>query len=186
MSEPIRFFRIPDPWGILSNFTRHPFQLDGSVWPSTEHYFQAQKFVRTDPEHAEAIRAAPKPATAATMGRDRGHPLDPAWEDAKYHVMVAALIAKFTQHEDCRAVLLATGDRDLVEDTGKSEDDDHIWGDGSTGTGRNLLGKALGEVRAAIRDHKVEYPLDDDGATGGLRPRTEMCIVTCHERHPVP
>jgi len=185
MTEPIRFYKIPDPWGLFANFTRHFLEIDGKTWMSTEHYFQAQKFVRTDPEYAEAVRNAEKPGISATMGRDRGHPLDPAWEDIKYHVMVVALLAKFTQHDDCQAVLLASGDCHLIEDTGQGRDDDHIWGDGSTGTGQNLLGKALMEVRAAVRGHKVAYGLPD-GFDGGLLPRARDHIVSGHERHPVP
>ncbi|KKN66619.1 hypothetical protein LCGC14_0469540 [marine sediment metagenome] len=70
--------------------------------------------------------------------------------------MLLALIAKFTQHEDCKAVLLATGDKYLVEDTGKGRNDDHIWGDGSTDKGKNLLGKAIMELRKAIREKDVD------------------------------
>jgi ribA/ribD-fused uncharacterized protein len=152
----IRFFKVPDPWGYFSNFSRHPFLLDGKTWPSTEHYFQAQKFVITDPEWAHAIWSAPTPAISATMGRDRAHPMRADWDQVKYYVMLLALWAKFTQHRDCDALLMATGWRDIIEDTGKGPDDDHIWGDGSTGTGQNLLGKALMELRQSIYDHGIE------------------------------
>jgi len=151
MTEQIRFYKVPDPWGLFANFSRHPIEVDGRTWPTTEHYFQAQKFVDTDPEWAEAIRNAENAGTSANMGRDRSHPLRAHWDESKYSIMLLALLAKFTQHEDCKAVLLATGDKYLIEDTGQGRDDDHIWGDGTTGTGQNLLGKALIEVRTAIR-----------------------------------
>lgn len=154
----IRFYAVPDPWGILSNFSRHPIWIDGLLWPSTEHYYQAQKFVKTDPSWAGAIQQAEKPGKAANMGRDRKHPIDPEWESKKYFVMRDALLAKFTQHFDCKAVLLETGDMALIEDTGLGRDDDHIWGDGTTKTGLNLLGCALMEIRRICQHDPLRLP----------------------------
>lgn len=54
MAEVIRFYRQGDEFGEFSNFAAFPIKLDGKTWPTTEHYFQAQKFAGT--EHAEAIR----------------------------------------------------------------------------------------------------------------------------------
>jgi len=151
----IRFYKVPDPWGYFSNFSRHPIEIDGKVWPTSEHYFQAQKFVRTDPEWAEKVRLAETARDAADMGRSRKHPLDPKWEQIKFPVMMLGLFAKFTQHEDCKAMLVVTGDAALIEDTRQGRDDDHVWGDGSTGTGQNLLGQALVHVRAALASGNV-------------------------------
>ena len=156
----IRFYKVPDPWGFFSNFSRHPIELDDKTWPSSEHYFQAQKFVRTDPEWAETIRLAETCRKAADMGQSREHPLDPVWEQIKYAKMLLALFAKFTQHEDCKAMLLATGDATLVEDTRQGKDDDHVWGDGSTGTGQNLLGEALMQIRAQHRADNIEGAIE--------------------------
>ena len=38
------FYRERDEWGEFSNFLIAPIQIDGKLWPSTEHYFQAMKF----------------------------------------------------------------------------------------------------------------------------------------------
>jgi hypothetical protein len=54
-----------------------------------------------------------------------------------------ALLAKFTQHVDLRAKLIATGSQRLVE----RSDADAYWGDGKHGHGRNRLGHLLMEVR---------------------------------------
>ena len=48
----IEFYSTKDAYGAFSNFSAHPFDLDGKRWPTSEHYFQAQKFVTTSPEHA--------------------------------------------------------------------------------------------------------------------------------------
>lgn len=132
-------------YGFLANFYPAPFTLDGRVWPTSEHYFQAQKFAGTPYE--EAIRQTPSPMIAARMGRSRQRPLRPDWEAVKEDVMLAALRAKFAQHADLRAALLATGSAHLVERAPR----DAYWGDGPNGQGHNRLGALLEQVRAELR-----------------------------------
>jgi ribA/ribD-fused uncharacterized protein len=148
MSKPqtiIKFYGTSDEHGCFSNFAHYPISLDGKTWPTNEHYFQAQKFPGTD--HAEEIRKASSPAKAKKMGRSRKYRLRPDWEKVKDGIMRACVLAKFTQHEDIRAVLLGTGDAVLVEHT---RNDDY-WGDGGDGHGKNKLGKILMSVREALR-----------------------------------
>jgi len=133
------------PYGCFSNFSRHGFTLDGLWWPTSEHYFQAQKFAGTP--RAEQIRQAPTPAAAAALGRDRRLPLRPDWDAVKDDVMRRAVLCKFASHDDLRAVLLATGDALLVENAPR----DAYWGCGADGQGLNKLGLILMEVRAALR-----------------------------------
>ena len=40
----IEFYSTRGPYGAFSNFSPHGFELDGHWWPTSEHYFQAQKF----------------------------------------------------------------------------------------------------------------------------------------------
>jgi predicted NAD-dependent protein-ADP-ribosyltransferase YbiA (DUF1768 family) len=40
----IHFYSTKGEFGAFSNFAHHPFVLDGTEWPTSEHYFQAQKF----------------------------------------------------------------------------------------------------------------------------------------------
>ncbi len=115
MPEAIHFYRVSDSCGYFSNFSPHSIQLDGKVWPTSEHYFQAQKF--RDADIQEQIRRAASPMIAARIGRDRSKPLRPDWEAVKDDVMRQAVRAKFTQHENLRRKLLATGDATLVERT---------------------------------------------------------------------
>jgi len=81
------------------------------------------------------------------MGRDRKRPLRRDWEKVKDNIMREAVLAKFTQHEDLRAILLGTGDARLVEHTVN----DSYWGDGGDGSGRNRLGEILMSVREELR-----------------------------------
>jgi ribA/ribD-fused uncharacterized protein len=144
MSETIRFYRVSDKFGWMSNFAGYPIELDGRTWPTSEHYFQAQKFLER--EHQEAIRQTASAMIAARMGRDRKRPLRKDWESVKVDLMRRAVLAKFTQHADLQQLLLATGEAKIVEHTRR----DSYWGDGGDGSGRNMLGRILMEVRDAI------------------------------------
>jgi hypothetical protein len=146
MPDAIRFYRVSDEYGCFSNFSPHPIRLGGKVWPTSEHYFQGQKF--EDEQHREAIRKANSPMIAARMGRDRKKKLRRDWESAKVGVMTDAVRAKFEQHDEIRAVLLGTGEAKLIEHT----DNDSYWGDGGDGKGRNMLGQVLMRVRAELRE----------------------------------
>jgi ribA/ribD-fused uncharacterized protein len=66
----------------------------------------------------------------------------------KDEVMRRAVLQKFETHADIRALLLSTGDEQLVEKTA----DDYYWGVGTNGNGRNRLGQILMEVREVLRN----------------------------------
>lgn len=141
----ILFYATDKPYGEFSNFSRHPIELSGLLWPTSEHYFQAQKFAGTP--SAEEVRAQPTPMLAAQMGRRRDLPFRPDWEAVKDAVMMDALRAKFTQHPELHALLLSTGDAELIEHTAN----DSYWADGGDGRGRNRLGELLMELRRELR-----------------------------------
>lgn len=149
--DVIKFYNVGETYGCFSNFARYPIQLKGKIWPTSEHYFQAQKFAGT--EHEAAIRLAESPKIAARMGRSRQQPLRPDWERVKDDVMREAVLAKFTQHPDIRATLLSTGEAHLIEHT----TNDDYWADGGDGSGQNRLGQILMEVREHLRERS------DDG-----------------------
>ena len=142
--EAIKFYKTGDPYGAFSNFAAYPITINGKVWPTTEHYFQAQKFPGTD--HEEAIRICNSPMIAARMGRDRSKPLRAAWETVKLDIMREAWMAKFTEHLDLQQMLLETGSAEIIEHT----TNDSYWGDGGDGSGKNMLGKLLMETRAKL------------------------------------
>ena len=106
----IKFYRTTDPYGEFSNFAAFPIRLKGVEWPTTEHYFQAQKFAGTP--HEAAVRLADSPMTAAKMGRERSRPLRADWESVKDDIMREAVLAKFQQHPTLLSLLLSTGDAD--------------------------------------------------------------------------
>ncbi len=141
----ILFYATDKPYGEFSNFSRHPIEIGGLTWPTSEHYFQAQKFAGTP--SAEEVRTQPTPMLAAQMGRRRDLPFRPDWDAVKDEVMMDALRAKFTQHPELHALLLSTGDAELIEHTAN----DSYWADGGNGSGRNRLGELLMELRQELR-----------------------------------
>ena len=150
MSDVINFYSTSGEYGCFSNFSRHAITLNGKRWPTSEHYFKAQKFAGT--EHEEEVRMAKKPMEAASMGRDRKRPLRRDWESVKDGIMLDAVRAKFTQHDDLKAILLGTGDAKLVEHT----TNDSYWGDGGDGSGKNRLGHILMQVRQELREEQAK------------------------------
>lgn len=136
------------PYGCFSNFSAHGFVVEDRYWPTSEHYFQAQKFVGTP--YAEKIQTAKSPAIAARLGRSRKEPIRADWEAVKDDIMRQAVLCKFQTHADIRAILLATGEAEIVENAPR----DYYWGCGKTGEGKNMLGKILMEIREILRQRE--------------------------------
>ena len=143
-TEDILFYHSDQPYGELSNFSVHAVFLQGKVWPTTEHYYQAQKFMGTDRE--EGIRRSPTPTKAKRLAGLWKSERRGDWSSVKDSVMHEALRAKFTQHPDLRELLISTGDRLLVEHT----EQDAYWGDAGDGSGRNVLGELLMRIRTEL------------------------------------
>lgn len=146
--NPVKFYGANKENGHFSNFYVAPIEIDGQMWLTTEHYYQAQKATNFD--DAERIRLCQTPHEAAKIGR-RYIQIRPDWDTVKYGVMLTALTAKFTQHPDLRNKLLATGDSYLVEHTVGSVRPDPVWGDGEAGEGKNWLGRLLMLLRDQLK-----------------------------------
>jgi len=145
-SAIINFYSVNAPYGQFSNFALYPIKIKGKIWPSSEHYFQAQKFAGR--AHEEAIRKASSPMKAAEMGRTRKVKMRKNWHGMRNGVMYEALQAKFSQHAELKELLLSTEDAILIEHT----ENDHYWGDGGDGLGENRLGKLLMKLRLELAE----------------------------------
>jgi hypothetical protein len=152
MSNPktIYFYEEYGEHGYFSNYAACPIFLKSRLWPTTEHYYQAQKYADTELE--ELVRQQPAPHNAKELTRNPRYPARADWNTVRDRVMRTALYAKFSQHEHLRQALLATGNTVLVEHTDK----DAYWGDGGDGSGTNMLGKLLMHVREQLR-HEAEW-----------------------------
>jgi len=140
--EDIFFWTRHDEHGYCSNFWRAPIEVDGKVYPTTEHYFQASKTLI--PEDHEMIRNLSEPREAKFAGYHVT--LRPGWEEMKEGIMLEGLRAKFTQYPNLREKLLSTGDAKLHEDSPW----DKYWGY-AKGKGQDRLGKLLMQVREELK-----------------------------------
>lgn len=141
--KTIKFYRLKDPYGEFSNFSPHGIYVDNKFYPTSEHYYQSQKFI--DVQTRETIRHAATPRIAADLGRTLPN-LRFDWDDIKEDVMLKALQCKFTQHNNLKELLLSTKDSYIVEDSKT----DSYWGVGADGNGKNMLGKLLMNLRASL------------------------------------
>jgi len=141
----IRFFSKSETHREFSNFAPFAIDLDGKRWPTTEHYYQAQKF--TDPELQSRIRQAEKPVIAKNLADKHRDRMRADWDAIKDAVMYRAVRRKFELHAELRDLLLATGDEEIAE----SAPNDYYWGVGREGSGENKLGKIIERIRAELR-----------------------------------
>ena len=154
------FARDRAAFGFLSHFHPSPVDLDGEVWKTVEHYYQAQKSVH--PEYRAVIREAMSPGMAKRLA---AHPAAPRrvsqqswfrkngllprsdWHEVKLDIMRRADLAKFTQHPGLAELLLTTGSAELIEDSPFEP----FWGSGQDGEGQNWAGRVLMEIRQRLR-----------------------------------
>lgn len=127
-------------YAFLSNFWEVPVTYKGLTYGSNEAAFQAQKCM-TEEEKLPFTQMRP----SRSKKERRQVKLRPDWEDVKVGIMEEIVRAKFTQNEDMKWRLLATGDAELVEGNTWH---DTCWGvDLKTGEGQNHLGKILMKIR---------------------------------------
>lgn len=144
-STPVKFYSRKNPYGEFSNFALFPIKVDGKMWGTTEHYYQAHKYDQTKLQ--EYVRQAQSPEEAAKRGRNKKLPKRSNWKQVKDEVMYKALVAKYTQHKNLKELLLSTGNAPIIEHTKR----DKYWGDAGDGSGLNKLGKMLMDIRTKIR-----------------------------------
>lgn len=131
-------------YAFLSNFFPAEVELDGKIYPSVEHAYQAAKTF--DPEIREKVRTLNTPNKAKQAGKSMK--LRPDWENVKLGIMENLVRQKFTKHITMKANLLATGDDELVEGNWWG---DRFWGV-CKGSGLNHLGRILMRVREELRN----------------------------------
>jgi ribA/ribD-fused uncharacterized protein len=135
---------------VLSNFSAFALIWKDLRFDTSEAAYHWEKFPDT-PYIRHEIITAPS-AHEAFKVAERNKALRRAdWDLVKMLVMRDILREKARQHEYVRRKLLATGDRELVEDSWR----DSVWGWGPNRDGLNLLGKLWMEVREELRREKV-------------------------------
>ena len=136
---------------IFSNFFMEPLEINGTIWKSGEHCYQAMKFAEgsphADPAVFEAIRNAPTPGVAKQLADTPIQTASPLTPEYRLSVMENLLRVKFGPGTWMLRRLLQTGDLVLVHESKK----DLFWGRNRSGEGQNLLGKLLMRIREDSR-----------------------------------
>lgn len=144
MENVIGFWQEKEKYGCFSNF--HPCRF---IWQGIEFNCSEQAFMYAkatyfnDIETANQILLETDPKKIKKLGRKVKNFDDAKWSEVRYNFMLTINRVKYTQNEDLRNILLSTGNRTIVEDSPF----DYIWGIGKDGSGQNLLGKVLMELR---------------------------------------
>ena len=151
-------------YSFLSNFyvPDIPIFYAGHPWRTSEHAFQAAKFVYAGAEaHVAIVQDQEHPRNAKRQGR--AFPARPDWDAQRISVMAGVLEAKFDfdHHLELTMKLLRTGDAKLIEGNTWN---DTFWGV-CNGHGKNHLGKALMEVRALLQA-EVSQDVDSQPRSG--------------------
>lgn len=141
--------------GCFSQWWPSPITVDGETYATAEHWMMAGKArLFGDDAGLAAVRSARSPGAAKAAGAAvRGFD-EAAWEQARYPLVLAGTLAKFTQHAELADVLRRTGDQVIAE----ASPVDRIWGIGraaddpdatrpSHWLGLNLLGFVLMDAR---------------------------------------
>ncbi len=163
-------WQFKDEYRWLSNFWPCRIEMDGEIYPSVEHAYQAAKSLR--PYERQKVREAETPGLAKRLGKTLT--IRPDWEEVKIKVMLSLVRQKFTRDPELQRKLLETGDTLLFEGNYWG---DRFWGiDLKTLEGENHLGKILMRVREELKRKRAplvfEYRegprVDQDNFLGSL------------------
>lgn len=134
---------------FLSNFWYSEVVVDGVVYPTVEHAYQAAKF--TDIEERTLVAEARTPGKAKRVSyKMKSFRTD--WDEVKVDIMKVLVRQKFTRHDDLSVQLMLTHPHELEET--------NTWGDVfwgvCDGVGENQLGKILMDIREELMQRKVK------------------------------
>lgn len=148
LDTPERVCFYEQDFYVLSNFSAFTLlNRTGRRFDTSEAAYHWEKFEKTAKHIADAILAAPSAHEAFKIAESNKHLRRSDWDDVKVDIMRDILRAKARQHEYVRHKLLATGDRELVENSWR----DGFWGWGPNRDGKNMLGRLWMKVRTELR-----------------------------------
>ena len=126
----------------LSNFWYASVVLDGVVYPTVEHAYQAAKTL--NPEERAYILTVHSPIGAKEAGRKVT--LRENWDMIRVNVMYNLVLQKFQRHPDLKELLLSTDGKEIQEGNNWG---DSFWGvcPPKSGLGMNTLGRILMDIR---------------------------------------
>lgn len=127
---------------VLSNFSSFRVLWEGIDFDTSEAAYHWEKFPHSD-VIKHAIRTARSGHEAFKIAERFSKDKRKDWDEVKFDIMRSILLAKVEQHEYVKRKLLATGNRELIEDSWR----DNVWGWGPNKDGQNMLGKIWMSIR---------------------------------------
>ena len=145
--------------GPFSQWYIAPMEINGVTYNCCEQWMMYNKaMLFNDLATATKIMCASHPEHQKRLGRNVKDFDKTKWNEIAQDVVYRGNLAKFTQHQDCKDILMGTGELVIVE----ASPTDRIWGiglaednpdafDQSKWNGTNWLGEAIMRVRAELR-----------------------------------
>lgn len=151
LDTPDQVFFYEQDYYPLSNFSAFNIVWEGHTFPTSEHVYQYEKFCGAGNVESLDIMLrimnAPSAHEAFKIAEANRQYQQPDWDSKKVEVMREILRTKVMQHEYVERKLLATGNRELIENSWR----DPVWGWGQNFDGQNLLGRCWMDVRRELR-----------------------------------
>lgn len=152
MENKILFCHAEDPeYGFLSNMYLQKMVYAGDVWTSAEHCYQAQKFTHI-PKIYKEVCSAVSGNVARDLAKKYKHQRHENWNEVKEELLFDIMKIKFTTIPEMSHKLLATNNAVLI----KSVPDDPFWGVLPDGTGENMMGEMIMNIRTFLKENKGE------------------------------
>ena len=146
-------------YGFLGNFHSSQVKIKISttqnIFPTSENAFQASKCINSND-----IEKFTKCSALSAFYTGHKIAIRSDWNDVKNIIMEKVIYNKFSQNEVLREKLLATGDAYLIEHT-PVKNRDKYWADNKDGTGMNMLGKCLMNVRVRLGGLPAKHKSQD-------------------------
>jgi ribA/ribD-fused uncharacterized protein len=158
VSECVVFKRTNERFGGLSNMAPgFPLEINGIRIRTSEALYQACRFPLY-PDIQRLIIQQGSPMTAKMKGKPHTKRTRSDWDRVRVNIMRWCLRVKLAQNwQKFGALLLATGDQPIVEESRK----DDFWGakpaNYETLVGANVLGRLLMELREELRRKNEQF-----------------------------
>ena len=130
----------------FSNFSSYQVEWKGLVWKTSEHAYQASKFL--DEKIKKEIfdsRSAYDSKMLSIKYKDK---IRDGWYDMRLPIMEEIIREKLAQHPHIKKKLLQTENRPIIE----ASKDDSFWGWGPNKTGQNNHGKIWMKLREELKN----------------------------------
>ena len=150
------YFNSRTPYfDIFSNFHAEPMEINGQIWKSGEHFYQATKFAKNglqeDTDIYNIITEAETPGIAKRLADENFSEANKQRSHQALRTFIAMttmLNVKFAPGTLARKRLMQTGTLELIHLSGS----DFFWGQNRKSEGHNLLGRALMQIRDSGSD----------------------------------